>query len=447
MHPDDRSFVQHAVSEAHAAGRGFRLQERVVRPGGEVRVLASAGDVVVDDSGRVTAMYGACHDITEQQRNTELRHDIEHKRLALEQQFYESQKLEAVGRLAGGIAHDFNNMLQVIMGSADLLLESRSPDDAEWNDLRAIEDAAERASGLTRQLLAVARRQVLAVADADVNDVICDIEDMLRRTLGAGITFVLTLANHPLVVRADAGQLQQVLLNLTVNARDAMPDGGTLTIATREVRDVDGQAQAVIDVSDTGTGMDPETLRHTFEPFFTTKGAGGTGLGLATVYGIVSQSGGRADVRSALGQGSSFSVRLPRLETEAAATRLAADRAGAKGGRETVMVVDDSEPVLALTSRILDRAGYTVLTAPSGNWALSVAQRHPDTIHLLLTDVMMPGMPGPQLARALAPRGAWLRSTRRGRHTEQRRRRHTAAYELRGKSPVRETSGRTATRR
>jgi CheY-like chemotaxis protein len=228
------------------------------------------------------------------------------------------------------------------------------------------------------------------------------------------VRFSLMLSEEPLIVRADPSQLHQVLLNLAVNARDAMPGGGTLTIATRSERNGDGQAFAVADVRDTGTGMDEKVLGHMFEPFFTTKGAAGTGLGLATVYGIVTQSGGRMRVTSRPGEGSVFSVWLPQLVDQEAAPIEGASSSAAEGGTETVLIVDDSEPVLALTSRILQHAGYQVLTAPSGEWALSVAGRHGGPIDLLLTDVMMPGMSGPQLARrfsALRPSTAVLYMT------------------------------------
>ena len=401
VHDEDRPQVEQTVRAALAAKSSFHMRERILRPDGEVRVLSTAGDVLVDERGSVLGMFGACHDITEQERADQLARDAEARRLAAEQQLFQAQKLDAVGRLAGGIAHDFNNMLLVIMGSVSLLLEGRREGDPQWSDLRAIEDAAERARGLTRQLLAVARKQVFTVADIDINDVVCNIEDMLRRSLGDDVRFTLALAPDPLVVRADPGQLQQVLLNLVVNARDAMPDGGALTLRTHGSRDAEGREVASIDVTDTGTGMDAATLAHMFEPFFTTKGAVGTGLGLATVYGIVTQSGGRVAVKSEPGKGSTFSVSLPRLQREAEQLP-APDRRAASGGTETVLVVDDSEPVLSLTSRIMDRAGYQVLTAPNADWALSVAARHPSAIDLLLTDVMMPGMSGPQLAQRLA---------------------------------------------
>jgi len=401
VHPDDRDHVAATVRRALDTKRGFSLRERIVRPNGDVRSLDSAGEVVLDEAGNVTGMFGACHDITEHQQNEARRREMESERASLEQQFFQAQKLEAVGRLAGGIAHDFNNMLLVISGSASLLLAGKTETDPQWADLKAIEDAADRAGGLTQRLLAVARRQVFSAIDVDLNKVVRDMEDMLRRSLNDDITFVLELGPDPLVVKADPGQLQQVLLNLAVNARDAMPRGGTLTLTTRAGRDRDGREIACVDVADTGVGMDAHTLEHTFEPFFTTKGPGGTGLGLATVYGIVTQSGGTVDVASEPGSGTTFRVCLPRMAAEPQELSPAAAEAAA-GGSETVLVVDDSEPVLALTSRILDRAGYSVLTAPSGHWALSVAARHPHPIDLLLTDVMMPGMSGVELANQLA---------------------------------------------
>jgi two-component system cell cycle sensor histidine kinase/response regulator CckA len=401
VHADDRASVEAIVQAAIAGKTSFRMRERIVRPNGEVRILSTAGDVILDAAGEIAGMFGACHDITDQQRADEARRAAEAARLTAEQQLFQAQKLDAVGRLAGGIAHDFNNMLLVIMGSVGMLLEGKDEQDTQWKDLRAIEDAAERARGLTRQLLAVARKQVFTVADVDLNAIVRDIEDMLRRSLGDDVRFTLRLSPEPLVVRADTGQLHQVLLNLVVNARDAMPEGGALTLCTRAAKAPDGSDVAAIDVTDTGAGMDAETLAHVFEPFFTTKGQAGTGLGLATVYGIVTQSGGSVSVESAPHKGAVFTITLPRLQGAPSAAPSPGE-AAARGGTETVLVVDDSEPVLSLTSRIMDRAGYQVLTAPNADWALSVSARHPGPIDLLLTDVMMPGMSGPQLAERLA---------------------------------------------
>jgi PAS domain S-box-containing protein len=400
VHPDDRERVANTITAALHNRTSFAMRERIVRPDGSVRVLSSVGDVVAGPRGAVRGMFGACHDVTDQETAQDERVRADRDRQAMHDQMLQSQKLEAVGRLAGGIAHDFNNMLLVILGSVSLLLDRKTDADPEWKDLRAIEDSAERASNLTRQLLTVARRQVFSGENVDLNAVIRDMEEMLRRSLGGDIRFEFSLSPDALAVHADPSQLHQVLLNLVVNARDAMPDGGTLTLSTRGAV-VEEQPVAIVEVADTGHGMDEEVLAHLFEPFFTTKGPAGTGLGLATIYGIVTQSGGRIDVRSTAGEGTTFTVSLPRVAQEDAPAENAPPTWPA-GGAETVLIVDDAEPVLALTSRILSGVGYQVLTAPSGAWALSVAQRHPAPIDLLLTDVMMPGMSGPQLARRMA---------------------------------------------
>jgi CheY-like chemotaxis protein len=286
-------------------------------------------------------------------------------------------------------------------------------------DLEEVLRAADRAAALTRQLLAFSRRQVLQPRVLDVNVVVSDMGTMLRRLIGEDVTVAMQLdAAAPRVV-ADRGQLEQVIMNLVVNARDAMPGGGTVQVHT-SLHAVDVEADddmgslppgryAEICVADTGIGMEPSVLTRIFEPFFTTKELGrGTGLGLPTVYGIVTQSGGSVEVRSRPGEGSTFSICLPRVDADPQPAA-PPDPAAVQGGSETLLLVDDSEPVLALTGRILSRAGYEVITAPSGEWALSVAARHPASIDLLITDVMMPGMSGPQLAERLARSRSGLR--------------------------------------
>src|SRR5438874_709262 len=304
----------------------------------------------------------------------------------LQQQVLQSQKLEAVGRLAGGIAHDFNNLLTVITSYSDLLLEDLAPGDVKRDDLEQVRKAADGAAALTRQLLAFSRQQVVEPRVVSLNVVVEGLQKILRRVIGEDIELTTTLAADLGAVRADVGQLEQVLMNLAVNARDAMPTGGRLTIETANVthdpeyaRDHEAAAVrrfAMLAVSDTGCGMDEATKARIFEPFFTTKEPGkGTGLGLATVYGIVQQAGGFIWVYSEPGDGTSFKIYLP--EVDATAERAAvAVGASAPRGTETVLLVEDAAAVRAVTKQVLERQGYTVLEAPDGEAAIRLAQRH-----------------------------------------------------------------------
>ena len=331
----------------------------------------------------------------------------------LQQQLVQSQKMEAVGRLAGGIAHDFNNLLTVITSYSDLLLEDLGREDAKREDVEQIRQAAEGAAALTRQLLAFSRQQVLEPKVVSLSAVVSGVEKMLRRVLGEDVDLGTVLDREVGSVKADVGQLEQVLMNLAVNARDAMPTGGKLTIETADVEhDPDYARQhdaapvrqfVMLAVSDTGIGMHEATKARIFEPFFTTKEPGkGTGLGLATVYGIVKQSGGFIWVYSEPGRGTTFKIYLPRVD--APATGRAADTAPATvpRGTETVLLVEDAAAVRAVARQVLERQGYTVLEAPNGEAALHLAQKHRGRIHLLLTDVVMPVMSGRQLADQLA---------------------------------------------
>jgi len=335
-------------------------------------------------------------------------HDIT-KRKSVETQLLQAQKMEAVGRLAGGIAHDFNNLLTAIFGSSDLLLEDLGGDDQRRADVEDIKQAAQRAAALTRQLLAFSRRQVLAPQVLDLNVLIADLEKMLRRLIGEDIEFRTVLAPDLDAVRADPGQLEQVIMNLAVNARDAMPQGGKLTVETANVDLDDAYAQAhvpvvpgryaMLAVNDTGIGMDTQVKAHIFEPFFTTKDKGkGTGLGLATVYGIVKQSNGYVWVYSEPGQGTTFKIYLPRVEATAEAPAPKPISPASLRGSETVLLAEDEEAVRNLTRRVLEGQGYTVLTGADGQEALRLAEGHTGPIHLLLTDVVMPSMSGRQLA-------------------------------------------------
>jgi two-component system cell cycle sensor histidine kinase/response regulator CckA len=334
------------------------------------------------------------------------------ERRRLEGQFHQAQKMEAVGQLAGGVAHDFNNLLTVILGYTDLLAAKLDPGSLEVRDLDEIRKAGERAATLTRQLLAFSRRQVLERKVIDVNALTVRTENMLRRVIGEDLQLVTVLDPALRRVFADAGQLEQVIMNLAVNARDAMPRGGKLTIETANVEldqayarqhgPVKAGSYVMIAVSDTGVGMSSDTLAHMFEPFFTTKEQGkGTGLGLATVYGIVKQSGGYVWAYSEVGKGTTFKMYLPLAEEGTEAEPLVAVEPAALAGSETVLLVEDEESVRALSRSILKRYGYTVLEAGSGKGGLDVARDYPLPIHLLLTDVVMPEMGGTDLASRL----------------------------------------------
>jgi len=335
------------------------------------------------------------------------------ERRQLEEQFRQAQKMESIGRLAGGLAHDFNNLLTVIGGHADLLHGRLQPEDPLHRRIGLIQEAAEHAADLTKQLLAFSRKQVLAPQVLDLNAVVIEIEPMLRRLIGEDIDLVTAPARGLGNVKADPTQIKQILLNLAVNAQDAMPQGGKLTIETENVEldqhyarlhpDVASGTYVMLAVTDTGSGMDEETRSRIFEPFFTTKAPGmGTGLGLATVYGIVKQSSGAISVYSEPGLGTAFKVYLPRVLEPADAVATARP-AGPRGGSETVLLVEDNEMVRTLTCEILKRQGYTVVEARHGADALDLARRYHGPIHLLLTDVVMPEMSGPELVSRLAP--------------------------------------------
>ncbi|MEK6814630.1 MAG: ATP-binding protein [Nitrospirota bacterium] len=336
------------------------------------------------------------------------------ERKNLETQFRHAQKMEAVGRLAGGVAHDFNNMLTVINGYAEMLLGRMKPDDPSRPEIAAIREAGERAASLTQQLLAFSRRQVVAPQVLSLNAVVSRTDKMLKRLIGEDVELVTILAPVLGTVRVDPGQMEQVIMNLAVNARDAMPNGGKLTIETADVDIDESYARehvvavppgpyVLLAVSDTGCGMDAETLQRVFEPFFTTKGQGkGTGLGLSTVYGIVKQNAGYIWVYSEPGRGTTFKIYFPRAVEEAGALAGRKEPALEKGGNETVLLVEDDPAVRAFSAKSLRQHGYTVLEAADGEGALAVCDEHEGPIHLMVTDVVMPGMSGRELAEHLA---------------------------------------------
>ena len=340
-------------------------------------------------------------------RDVDRRRERTRTQAALEEQLRQAQKMEAIGQLAGGIAHDFNNLLTAILGYSELITDQIGPDKPLGRDLREIMTAAQRAAALTRQLLAFSRRQVLTVTAIDLNQVVRDIEAMLRRLIGEQITITTVLAADLDAVMADATQLEQVLMNLAVNARDAMPQGGELTIRTRNAHaQADGARRDAglwvgLSVTDTGTGMPPEIQTKIFEPFFTTKERGhGTGLGLAAVHGIVTQLRGCITVESAVGHGTTFRIDLPATRAAVVPSKPAATGA-VPVGVETILLVEDERGVRAFIALALKRFGYQVLEAESAESALARVERDRRPIHLLLTDVVLPKMGGRDLAARL----------------------------------------------
>src|SRR5512134_274354 len=398
VHPDDRARVRRELAAA-VAGTGDRLDQqfRGVRADGSVAYVEGRARVIRDVHGTATRLIGAVSDVTRQRR--------------IETQFRQAQRLEAVGRLAGGVAHDFNNILSAILGYGQLLKEDIAAGTPRGADLDEILRAAGRARDLTRQLLAFSRQQVLDLRVLEVNGVVEGVRNMLGRLLGEDVDLALRLDPAAGCLKADAGQLEQVIMNLVVNARDAMPGGGRLTIETAAV-DLDAAyAQAheplgpgpyvLLAVSDTGCGMTADVKARVFEPFFTTKGPHqGTGLGLSTVYGIVKQSGGFIWVYSEPGQGTTFKIYLPRV-AERAAPAPAPHAPAAVGGRETILLVEDDAAVRRSTTQLLERMGYTVLAAARGEAALAIVSGSSRAIDLLLSDVVLPDLSGPQLARLL----------------------------------------------
>ncbi|MFW5854862.1 MAG: PAS domain S-box protein [Thermodesulfobacteriota bacterium] len=360
-----------------------------------------------DAEGGVTSVLGVSRDMTEQRRAEAEMH-------RLTEQNRQFQRLESVGRLAAGVAHDLNNLLSPVLGYADLLLEDLAPESLSHEHAREIHQAALGSRDLVRQLLAFGRKQLLDIRVIDLREVVEDLHSLLRRTIRENIAIETFFAEDPCRVSADAGQIGQVLINLSVNAQDAMPDGGTLSMEVfpahldqgycREHTGAEPGDYVMLAVSDTGCGMDAEVREHIFEPFFTTKEELGTGLGLASVYGIVKQHGGNIWVYSEPGEGTVFKVYLPRVEEDPQTASHDPDAFTRTGGAETILVVEDNAMVRNLACRILKRGGYTVLTAADGGDALRRMEDHPDPIHLLLTDVVMPDMDGKELSRLASER-------------------------------------------
>jgi len=399
--PAREAVCEHCPTvKAMREGRVFETMVDMERPGGvrNYRIVASP---VFDAHGKTAAAIEMVEDITDQ--------------LSLEQQLRQSQKMEAIGRLAGGVAHDFNNILQTMLGYGQMLAERLDETDDAHEFAEEIVTGTERAAALTRQLLAFSRRQVLQMEDLDLNDVIDGLIKMVTRLIGENIRVDVLKGRRLGVVCADLGQVEQILMNLCVNARDAMPEGGLLTIETENVR-IDSAYCAIhpwakagryvlLSVTDSGCGMDAQTVQQVFEPFFTTKGPGeGTGLGLATVYGIVKQHDGMIQAYSEVGKGTVFKIYLPVVE-RAASTVTEKVVARPSGGTETILLAEDDRSVRRLATRVLEDAGYTVLTATNGKEALRAFRERADEIDLVLLDVVMPELGGRAVYEALSKEG------------------------------------------
>jgi len=385
--------------------------ERKITLTSELRILSKSGEYRTGEfkvtpqiqDGEVQNILGIARDITDRKR-------AEEEMAALQEQLRQSQKMEAIGRLSGGIAHDFNNLLTVIKGYSQLSLMELKEDDPLRKNIEEIHTSSDRAADLTRQLLAFSRRQILEMKVLDLNFIIREADKMLLRIIGEDIELVTLLAGDLGRVKTDRGQIEQVMMNLAVNARDAMPNGGLLIIETANVILGDEYARTHIDVkpgeyvmlsvNDTGYGMTPEVRERVFEPFFTTKEKG-TGLGLSTVYGIVKQSGGNISIHSEPGNGTTFKIYLPRVDEPLEELSESPRIEGIPRGNETILIVEDDEAVLKLAVRVLEKQGYTVLEANQEYEAFNFCKEPKKPIHLILTDVVMPGMNGRQLIESL----------------------------------------------
>ncbi|MEO7793853.1 MAG: PAS domain S-box protein [Thermoanaerobaculia bacterium] len=393
IHPEDRTSVLQSVREAMASGSDFAFLHRTLRPDGTIRWLNAVGRTILDAEGDPLRAVGISLDVTE--------------RREMEQQFHQAQKMEAIGQLAGGVAHDFNNLLTIILGNCELMLDERDPADPLHADLAEIQKAGQSAASLTRQLLAFSRQEIIEPTLLDLNEVLAGMRAMLRRLIREDVTIELRLRPAPASIKADRSQIEQLILNLAVNARDAMPKGGTLTIEIGSAElnsecpishgSVNPGPFVSLSVIDTGEGMTAEVQSRLFEPFFTTKEVGkGTGLGLAMVHGIVRQNGGCIDVISGLGTGTTLRTYFPQVDSAEMAAFASPPVPRARAGGETVLVVEDQEGLRLLTRKLLQRLGYTVLVAQSAGEALRLFEENP-AVDVVLTDVVMPGGSGPDL--------------------------------------------------
>ena len=401
IHPEDREKVFKAADDARRTGVGTSLEYRMRHKDGSWRTLESRASTIMK-GGQVEKLVIVNRDVTERKH--------------LEEQFRQSQKMEAVGRLSGGVAHDFNNLLGVIIGYGEIVQEGTAQESPLRTCIDEILKAGHRAAGLTRQLLAFSRQQVMDPRVLDLNVVVKDMEKMLKRLIGEDIQLKTALDSSLMRIKADQGQIEQVIMNLAVNARDAMRSGGELKLVTSNFHMDEEFVRrypypvlvgdyVLFTVSDNGVGMDATTRARVFEPFFTTKEKGkGTGLGLSMVYGVVKQSGGYIEVHSEPGAGATFTIYLPKVEVAIDPQKQQVDLPASMLGTETLLLVEDETSLRKLSRHLLELCGYVVLEAEDGAQALKISQEHHGTIDLLLTDVVMPGMSGRALADQLALR-------------------------------------------
>ena len=399
VHPDDLAAVHAAIQNATEGSHPYDVEHRIVTAGGRIRWVRERADVIRTPDGRASRMTGTVQDITE--------------RRTLEEQLRHAQKMDAIGRIAGGVAHDLNNALTAVVGYTELALSELTQDDPAYSDVAEIRHAAERAASVARQLLTFSRKQVLHLGPFDLNEIVDGLVGLLTTTLGHNIALRTDLAPHVPRIVGDPGQMEQAIVNLAVNARDAMPHGGDLAITTsvEEVGEPFARKHSpmvpglfvVLSVSDTGHGLDPETQAQIFEPFFTTKGVGkGTGLGLAMVCGTVKQSGGHIFVESEVGRGATFRLYFPPVRDDDRPPRRSVPESfSSPSGTRTVLVVEDERSILNLVTASLKPDGYRLLSAASGPEALDLAASYEGSIDLIVTDAMMPGMTGIELVDQL----------------------------------------------
>jgi PAS domain S-box-containing protein len=404
IHPDDLENYREEVGRVVAhRDESIHIEYRIRKKDGSIVIVKEDGYFVVDETGNKTQMVGFVGDVSEQR--------------LLEAQLRQAQKMEAVGQLAGGVAHDFNNLLTVIKGYCRLVIDDHKPDAKVKANVVQIESAAERAAALTQHLLAFSRKQVLQPKVIDLNALVENLDKMLRPVIGEHIELSIAVSPNVGAVKADPGQIEQVIMNLIVNARDAISEGGQITIETANIqldeeysRDHDGVRPGryvMLAVSDTGVGMDPQTQARIFEPFFTTKELGrGTGLGLSTVYGIVKQSGGHIWVYSEPGQGTTFKIYFARVDDAVEIVPHLGASSLASDGQETILLVEDDAQVRELTRSLLEQHGYSVVVAENAKALAKICSTHAGPIHLLLTDVVMPDTGGREVARQVSARWA-----------------------------------------